>query len=382
MFTDSTSGSVSDGSIRGVRTASRRPPAYLATSSRRKRAPWDNQLMAPGSMQAMLLPAQAPIDRAPLTLQLLPRPEPGPLEIRARVRACAACRTDLHVIEGDLPPRRLPIVPGHQVVGVVDALGPGSSRFALGSRIGIAWLRSTCGTCRYCRAQRENLCEASSYTGWSHDGGYAQYCCVPEAWAYAIPPAFEDAEATPLLCAGIIGYRALVRSGVPRGGRLALYGFGSSAHITLQVARHWGCRVWVVTRDEAHRLLALELGAEWAGADPSSLPVRADGAIIFAPAGGLVPAALKGLDKGATLALAGIYMSDVPAMAYEPHLFWEKTVRSVTANTREDGVALLAEAAAIPIRPRVHRYGLADANHALLDLARDRVEGTAVLMLD
>src|SRR5262249_36071384 len=266
-------------------------------------------MAATGFMQAMLLHAQAPIHRAPLDPQRLPRPEPGALEIRVRVRACAACRTDLHVIEGDLAPRRLPIVPGHQVVGVVDALGPRSSRFPLGARVGIAWLRSTCGTCRYCRAGRENLCEASTYTGWSHDGGCAQYCCVPESFVYAVPPAFEDAEATPLLCAGIIGYRALVRSEVPRGGRLALYGFGSSAHITLQVARHWGCRVWVVTRNEAHRRLALELGAEWAGADPSSLPVRADGAIIFAPAGGLGPAALKGLDKGATLALAGTYMS-------------------------------------------------------------------------
>jgi propanol-preferring alcohol dehydrogenase len=333
-------------------------------------------------MQAMVLRAQAPIQRAPLLSHVLPRPDPGPGEVRVRVRACATCRTDLHVIEGDLAPRRLPIVPGHQVVGIVEALGPGSARFALGDRVGIAWLRSTCGACRYCHTERENLCESSTYTGWSHDGGYAQYCCVPEPWVYPIPPAFDDAEATPLLCAGIIGYRALRRSNVPPGGRLALYGFGSSAHITLQVARHWGCCVWVVTRDAAHRRLALELGAEWAGADGSALPVTADAAIIFAPAGELVPVALKRLDKGGTVVLAGIYMSDVPAMAYEPHLFWEKTLRSVTANTRADGAALLAEAAAIPIRPRVHRYALRDANRALQDLARDRVEGTAVLMVD
>jgi len=333
-------------------------------------------------MRAMLLRAQAPIASDPLVAAELARPEPGPGEVRVRVRACAACRTDLHVIEGDLPPRRLPIVPGHQVVGAVEAAGPGATRFRLGDRVGIAWLRSTCGACRYCAAGRENLCEASTYTGWTHDGGYAEYCCMPEAWAYPIPPRFDDAEAAPLLCAGIIGYRALRRSRIGHGGRLALYGFGSSAHITLQVARHRGCRVFVVTRDEAHRRLALDLGAEWAGGTGDALPVKCDAAIIFAPAGELVPVALRGLDKGGTVALAGIHMSDVPAMAYEPHLFWEKTLQSVTANTREDGEALLAEAAAIPIRPRVQRYALAEANRALQDLAGDRVEGTAVLMVD
>jgi propanol-preferring alcohol dehydrogenase len=281
-----------------------------------------------------------------------------------------------------LPPRRLPLIPGHQVVGIVEARGPGAGRFALGDRVGIAWLRSTCGACRYCTAGRENLCGESSYTGWTHDGGYAERCCVPEAFAYAIPAPFADDEAAPLLCAGIIGYRALRRSQVPRGGRLALYGFGSSAHVTLQVARHRGCRVYCITRDAAHRRLALELGAEWAGAAGDALPAPADSAIIFAPAGELVPRALRDIDKGGTVALAGIHMSDVPAMAYEPHLFWEKTLQSVTANTREDGEELLREAAAIPIRPRVHRYALADANRALQDLAGDRVDGTAVLMVD
>jgi propanol-preferring alcohol dehydrogenase len=318
----------------------------------------------------------------PLIAAELPRPEPGPGELCLHVSACATCRTDLHVIEGDLPARRLPLVPGHQVVGTVESLGRGAMRFARGDRVGIAWLRSTCGACHYCTAGRENLCESSSYTGWSHDGGYAEYCCVPESFAYAIPPRFDDAEAAPLLCAGIIGYRALRRSQVPRGGRLALYGFGSSAHITVQVARHWGCRVYVVTRDEAHRRLALELGAEWVGAAGTRLPVKVDSAIVFAPAGELVPVALQDLDKGGTVALAGIYMSDVPAMAYEPNLFWEKTLQSVTANTRSDGLALLAEAAAIPIRPRITRYALADANTALQDLAGDRVAGTAVLMVD
>jgi propanol-preferring alcohol dehydrogenase len=330
----------------------------------------------------MLLASQAPITSGPLVAGEVAVPGPGPGEIRVRVRACATCRTDLHVIEGDLPSRRLPLVPGHQVVGTVERPGPGATRFPPGARVGIAWLRSTCGRCRYCAAGRENLCAASTYTGWTHDGGYAQYCCVPEAFAYAIPEAFEDAEATPLLCAGIIGYRALLRSQVPRGGRLALYGFGSSAHITLQVARHWQCSVYVVTRDPVHQRLALELGAEWAGGAGATLPDKVDSAIVFAPAGELVPVALRDLDKGGTVALAGIHMSDIPAMAYEPHLFWEKTLQSVTANTREDGEALLREATLVPIRPRVHRYPLADANRALQDLAADRVRGTAVLMVD
>jgi propanol-preferring alcohol dehydrogenase len=343
---------------------------------------WSDDLRVIPLMRAMVLQAQAPIASSPLAPAAPDAPEPAPDEIRVRVSACAVCRTDLHVIEGDLAPRRLPLVPGHQAVGRVDALGESAMRFRRGDRVGIAWLRSTCGACHHCKAGRENLCKSSSYTGWTHDGGYAEYCCVPEAFAYRIPPGFDDAEAAPLLCAGIIGYRALRRSEVPRGGRLALYGFGSSAHITLQVARRWGCRVYVVTRDDAHRRLALELGAEWAGAAGAALPARVDSAIVFAPAGELVPIALQGLDKGGTVALAGIHMSDVPAMAYEPNLFWEKTLRSVTANTREDGDALLAEAAEIPIRPRITRYALADANRVLRQLAADRVEGTAVLMVD
>jgi len=276
----------------------------------------------------------------------------------------------------------MPIIPGHQIVGTVEALGAGARRFRSGERVGIAWLRSACGACRFCKAGKENLCEESTYTGWTHDGGYAERCCVPEAFAYAIPAGFDDAEAAPLLCAGIIGYRALRRSQVPRGGRLALYGFGSSAHITLQVARAWGCAVYVSTRNAAHRRFALELGAEWAGGPGDRLPVKADAAIIFAPAGEVVPTALADLDKGGTVALAGIHMSALPAMAYETHLFWEKTLQSVTANTREDGEQLLGEAAAIPIRPRVTRYPLADANRALQALAADQVVGTALLVVD
>ena len=333
-------------------------------------------------MRAMLLAAQAPGTSSPLALTELPLPEPGPGEVRVRIRACATCRTDLHIIEGDLPARRLPLVPGHQAVGVVDAVGAGTSRLALGERVGIAWLRSTCGRCRFCVTGKENLCEDSTYTGWTHDGGYAEYAIVPEAFAYRIPPGFGDVEAAPLLCAGIIGYRALRRSQVRRGGRLGMYGFGSSAHVAIQVARHWGCSVYVVTRDPAHRRLALDLGAEWAGGPGEALPENVDAAIVFAPAGEIVPEALASLDKGGTVALAGIHMTDLPPLQYERHLFWEKTLTSVTANTREDGEALLAEAAAIPIRPRVTRYGLMDANRALQDLTEDRVEGTAVLMLE
>ena len=333
-------------------------------------------------MRAMLLDGPAPIAGSPLRLATIATPEPRPGEIRVAVRACAVCRTDLHVLEGDLPLTRRPLVLGHQAVGVVEALGDDATRFRLGDRVGVAWLRSTCGICRFCAAGRENLCEMATYTGWTHDGGYAEACCVPEAFAYAIPPAWSDVEAAPLLCAGIIGYRALRRSEVTPGGTLALYGFGSSAHVTLQIARHWGCEVFVSTRDARHRSLARELGAAWVGGPGERLPVPASAAIVFAPAGELVPVALRDLDKGGTVALAGIHMSEVPAMAYEPHLFWEKTVRSVTANTRADGEALLAEAAAIRLRPRVSRHPLDAANRVLADLRGDRLQGTAVLTLD
>jgi propanol-preferring alcohol dehydrogenase len=338
---------------------------------------WDNP-----DMRALLLDGPVSIGSSPLRVAIIATPEPAAGEIRVAVRACAVCRTDLHLVEGDLPLSRRPLVLGHQAVGVVDALGEGVTRFRHGDRVGVGWLRSTCGTCRFCVAGRENLCEASTYTGWTHDGGYAEACCVPEAFAYALPAVWRDAEAAPLLCAGIIGYRALRRSEVAPGGTLALYGFGSSAHVTLQVARHWGCEVFVSTRDTKHRALARELGAAWVGGPGERLPVAASAAIIFAPAGELVPVALRDLDKGGTLALAGIHMSEVPAMAYEPHLFWEKTVRSVTANTRADGEALLTEAAAIPLRPRVTLHPLDAANRVLADLRHDRLQSTAVLALD
>jgi alcohol dehydrogenase, propanol-preferring len=338
--------------------------------------------MAASSMRAMVLHEPAPISSGPLRAERWPLPEPGPGEVRLRVRCCAICRTDLHVIEGELPRQRLPLIPGHQAVGVVEALGPGCTRVRPGARVGVAWLRSTCGRCEYCRAGRENLCETARFTGYHEHGGYADYAVVPEAFAYEIPDAFDDRHAAPLLCAGIIGYRALRRSELPAGGALAIFGFGSSAHVVLQIARARGCRVYAVSRGGRHLEHARALGADWAGEDVSGLPEPVDSAILFAPVGDLVPPALAALKKGGTLALAGIYMSPVPALDYERHLFYERTLRSVTANTRQDGLDLLAEAAAIPIRPDVTAYPLAEANRALQDLKADRIAGTGVLLMD
>jgi propanol-preferring alcohol dehydrogenase len=332
-------------------------------------------------MKAMVLQRNASIDTSPLKLRELPDPQPQAGEVRLKVRCCGICRTDLHVIEGELPSQKLPLVPGHQVVGVVDAVGDGCKRLKIGQRVGVAWLRHTCGTCGFCATGRENLCESSRFTGYHADGGYAEFAVVPEAYAYAIPDVFDDVAAAPLLCAGIIGYRALRRSNLPRGGTLAIYGFGSSAHVVLQIARHRGCRTLVVTRGENHRQLAREMGADWVGEAAADVPEPADSAIIFAPAGELVPPALRSLKKGGTLALAGIYMTPVPQMDYERHLFYERNVCSVTANTRADGRDLLAEAAQIPIRPHTAVYPLADANRALQDLKADRIRGSGVLVV-
>lgn len=332
-------------------------------------------------MQAMVLEDIASVDSSPLRLRELPDPKPGPGEVRLKVRCCAICRTDLHVIEGELPRATLPIIPGHQIVGVVDAVGRTCSRLKIGQRVGVAWLRHTCGACRFCGAEQENLCESAQFTGYHEHGGYAEYAVVPEAFAYVLPEGFDDVSATPLLCAGIIGYRALRRSGLRSGGRLALYGFGSSAHVVLQIAKHRGCETYVVTRGENHRQHARVMGADWVGSDAAAMPVKADSAIIFAPAGPLVPQALAALRKGGTLALAGIYMTEIPAMDYEKCVFYERDIHSVTANTREDGRELLAEAAEIPIRPHTTTYALADANRALQDLKGDRINGTGVLVL-
>jgi propanol-preferring alcohol dehydrogenase len=332
-------------------------------------------------MKAMVLGQIGAIGNSPLRLTEVPAPDPGPGEIRLRVYACGICRTDLHVIEGDLPRQHLPIIPGHQVVGTVEALGPGCRLFQPGERAGVAWLRRTCGTCEQCAAGKENLCEQARFTGYHADGGYAEYAVVPEAFAYAIPAAFPDVEAAPLLCAGIIGYRALKRSNLPPGGRLALYGFGSSAHVVLQIAQHRGCEVYVITRGEKHVALARQMGAVWAGQDASAMPVKVDSAIIFAPAGELAPPALESLKKGGTLALAGIHMSPIPAMDYDRYLFYERDLRSVTCNTREDGRELLAEAAGIPLRPHTTLYPLAEANRALQDLKNDQISGSGVLAM-
>ena len=332
-------------------------------------------------MKAMVLGQIAPIDSSPLRVTELPIPEPQETEVRLKVHCCAICRTDLHVIEGDLPQQKMPIVPGHQIVGTVDKLGPGCRRIRVGQRVGVAWLRHTCGACEFCTAGKENLCESARFTGYHADGGYAEYAVVPEDFAYEIPDVFSDVEAAPLLCAGIIGYRALRRAEVPAGGKLALYGFGSSAHVVIQIAQHRGCEVYVVTRGERHRELARRMGAVWVGEEAAEMPVKADSAIIFAPAGELVPPALAALQKGGTLALAGIYMTPLPEMDYERYVFYERDVHSVTCNTRQDGRELLAEAAAIPIRPHTTTYPLADANRALQDLKNDRLSGTGVLMV-
>jgi propanol-preferring alcohol dehydrogenase len=330
-------------------------------------------------MKAMLLRNAAPIETRPLDLVDLPAPEPGPGEIRLRVRTCGVCRTDLHVVEGDLPEQKMPIVPGHQVVGTVDALGEGCDGFAIDDRAGIAWLRGTCGTCSWCRSGQENLCRDSRYTGYHENGGYAEYAIVPAAYAYHVPAEFDDLAAAPLLCAGIIGYRALQRSRVPPGGRIALYGFGSSAHVVMQLALHRGCTVDVVTRGDGHRDLARRMGAAWAGDSHESPPHLADGAIIFAPAGEIVPAALRAVRPGGTVACAGIYMTPVPELDYDACLFHEKTLTSVEANTREDGRGLLQEAAAVPVRARVTEYPLEQANEALIRLKQDGIDGSAVL---
>jgi propanol-preferring alcohol dehydrogenase len=332
-------------------------------------------------MKAALLTANAPIDGAPLTICEVPDPEPGPGEILVRVHCCAICRTDLHVIEGDLPSVRLPIVPGHQVVGTVAGLGPGCRRFQRGDRVGIAWLRSTCGSCQFCGSGRENLCGQSRYTGYHEHGGFAELATVREDFAYPLPAEIDDSHAAPLLCAGIIGYRALLRSNLPKGGKLGIFGFGQSAHLVAQIARSWGCAIYVVTRGAKHQDLARRLGADWASETSEGMPEKVDSAIIFAPAGDLVPVALSCIEKGGTLAMAGIYMSPVPSMDYTKHLFYERDVRSVTSNTRGDGEALLSEAARIPIRPEVHCYSFDHVNTALLDLKLDRLTGTGLIQI-
>jgi propanol-preferring alcohol dehydrogenase len=330
-------------------------------------------------MRAWWVEQPGPITEGPLAHGDRPDPTPGPGEVLVQVSVCGVCRTDLHLAEGDLAPRHPRTVPGHEVVGHVIARGDGAHRFAVGDRVGIAWLRSTCGVCRFCRSGRENLCVDPRFTGWDADGGYAELATVPEDYAYALPDTFDDAEAAPLLCAGIIGYRALRRAELPPGGRLGIYGFGASAHLAAQVALHEGATVHVLTRSPDARRLALELGCASAGDAADAPPEPLDAAVLFAPAGDLVPVCLRALDRGGTLSIAGIHLSTIPPIDYDLDLFEERQVRSVTANTRRDGEQLLALAAAIPLRPTVVRFPLEQADRALAAVAGDQLTGAAVL---
>jgi propanol-preferring alcohol dehydrogenase len=332
------------------------------------------------TMRAWVVDVPGPIGSRPLRRVERPVPEPGPGQIRIAVRACGVCRTDLHVAEGDLAPHRRHVVPGHEVVGVVDQLGEGCERVAPADRVGVPWLASTCGTCRFCRRDRENLCLAPTFTGWDVDGGYADFVVADERYVYVLPDRFEDEQAAPLLCAGIIGYRALRMSGVAPGGALGIYGFGGSAHLTAQVALYEGTRVHVRTRAADARALAHEIGAASVGGSTDAVPEPLDAAILFAPAGDLVPVALAALDRGGTLAVAGIHLSEIPVLDYGRHLFNERRLVSVTANTRRDGEEFLALAAAVPVRATTAAYPMDEADTALRDLAEDRVTGAAVLL--
>ncbi|MFJ5956422.1 zinc-dependent alcohol dehydrogenase family protein [Paenarthrobacter sp. NPDC092416] len=309
----------------------------------------------------------------------VPMPKTG--EVLIQVDVCGVCRTDLHLAEGDLVPRRPNVVPGHEAVGRVVEAGPGAERFIQGDRVGVAWLGGTCGVCPYCRRGAENLCGSPVFTGWDRDGGFAEMMTVREDYAYAIPARFSDEEAAPLLCSGIIGFRALKRAALPPGGRLGIYGFGGSAHLTAQIAIHQGASVFVMTRSEEARNLARSLGAEYVGGAYGAPPVKLDSAILFAPVGDLVPVALRALDRGGTLAIAGIHLSDIPPLIYADELFYERQVRSVTANTRADGVELLALAADMPLLPTTTTYPFSAADQALEDLANDRITGAAVLRI-
>jgi alcohol dehydrogenase, propanol-preferring len=336
-------------------------------------------------MRACLLDRPAQVESRPLRLAEIPQPQPRADEVLIRVRACGVCRTDLHVVEGDLPSRLSPVIPGHQAVGEVLRVGDGVESLRPGDRVGVAWLHRACGACRFCAASRENLCDRPEFTGWTVNGGFAELLVAPAAFTYAVPRGFEDAEAAPLLCAGIIGYRALRLTGLAErpggwpGARLGLYGFGAAGHVAIQLARARGAEVFVCTRDrERHQSLATELGAAWVGGASDAPPRKLDAAVIFAPAGELVPAALAALDKGGVLVLGGIHMTPIPPLEYSL-LYGERVVRSVANNTREDGREFLAEAARAGIRTRVERFPLEAANDALIALKRDAIRGAAVL---
>jgi propanol-preferring alcohol dehydrogenase len=330
-------------------------------------------------MHAWRVTRPGPITSSPLDWVETDAPAPGPGEVRVKVSVCGVCRTDLHVAEGDLPVSRPGVVPGHEVVGVVETLGPDCSRLGVGDRVGIPWLRRTCGRCRFCRRGDENLCLAPEFTGWDADGGYAEYAVAPEDYVYRLPETFDDASAAPLLCAGIIGYRALRRSNLPPGGRLGIYGFGGSAHLAAQVAIAEGATVHVGTRSKAARRLALDLGAASAADASTPPPAPLDAALLFAPSGELIPVIMSALDRGATLAIAGIHLSPPGPLDYRNHLFYEKKVTTATANTRTDGEEFLELASRIGLRVEVHPFALEEADEALTQLKEGGVRGAAVL---
>ncbi|MGY4707920.1 zinc-dependent alcohol dehydrogenase family protein [Candidatus Bipolaricaulota sp. J31] len=332
-------------------------------------------------MRAQVLERQAPAEEGPLALRDAPIPEPGPYEVLIKISACGVCHTDLHIVEGDLPMRKRPLIPGHEIVGKVEALGPDVTGVSVGERVGVAWLHRTCGSCRFCRSGRENLCEAAVFTGWDVDGGFAEYTVAPAGFVYPIPEGFPDEKAAPLLCAGIVGYRALmlaIRGKEP--GRLGLYGFGASAHIAIQIARYLGWEVYVFTRSLQNKALARELGAVWVGEARDRPPTPLNAAVIYAPAGWIVPEALKSLDKGGRISLAGIHMTPIPEMPYGL-LYHERELVSVANATREDGRELLRYAAEIPIETEVETFSLDAANEALIKLKARKIRGAAVLVV-
>jgi alcohol dehydrogenase, propanol-preferring len=338
--------------------------------------------MAAPTMSAWRVRRPGPMTTGPLDRVTVEVPRPGSGELLVAVHACGVCRTDLHVAEGDLPVHLPGVIPGHEVVAEVAEVGPHTGdEFAIGDRVGIAWLRHTCGQCKFCVRGQENLCAESRYTGWDADGGYAEFATVPAAFAHHLPTGYSDTELAPLLCAGIIGYRSLLRADLPVGGRLGIYGFGGSAHLTAQVALAQGAEVHVMTRGERARELALSLGVASAQGATDRPPVPLDSAILFAPVGDLVLPALEALDRGGTLAIAGIYLSDIPVLNYERHLFQERQVRSVTSNTRNDAREFLAFAGQHHIEVTSLEYPLGRADAALADLAEGRVAGAAVLLV-
>jgi len=332
-------------------------------------------------MKACLLCSPAHVEVNPLEFTEVPDPIAHGDQVLVRVSACGVCRTDLHVVEGELLPRKSPVIPGHQVVGRIEKAGEAASRFHIGDRVGVPWLHRTCGVCDYCRAGKENLCDSPTFTGYVVDGGYAEYILAPEGFVYPIPEGLTDLHAAPLLCAGIIGFRSLRLSGIEAGGKLGIYGFGAAAHLAIQVAHHWNVSVYAMTRDARHQKLSLEMGAVWAGGTVDEPPEKLDAAIVFAPAGEIVPAALKALKKGGTVALGGIHMSPIPPLDYNL-LYHERVLRSVANNTRQDGEDFLRLAAEIPIHTETEVFPLGDANRALNSLKNDAIRGAAVLKVE